>query len=131
MTMGIIFFQNSLLQWFFQITCSMERLFFGKNVILSMPADPLHQLLIHGFGAGVIILGATLIYSYSDPKRFLPFIFFDGLGRLIYGMTMIYFVLTYGLVRMVLVFGLVELGFASAYLYTSWYLTRHEYSSSA
>lgn len=122
--MGAIFFQNSLLKWFFQATGSMEMMFFGNNVNLAFPADPLHQLLIHGFGAGVMILGVTLLYSSRDPKRFLPFIFFDGLGRLIYGATMVYSVCTYGLVRMVLVFGFIELSFAATYLYASWYLTR-------
>jgi hypothetical protein len=131
MTMGAIFFQNSLLKWFFQATVVMEKSFFGSNVNLVFPSDPLHQLLIHGFGAGALILGATLLYSFRNPKRFLPFIFFDGLGRLFYGSTMIYFVETYGLVRMILVFGLIELSFAATYLYASWYLTKSQGTVSA
>lgn len=129
MTMGAIFFQNSLLKWFFEVTSRMEHTFFGNDAVLTFPTDPMHQLLIHGFGAGVIILGATLVYSYKQPERFLPFIFFDSLGRLLYGATMVYFVFTYDLARMVLVFGLIELSFAISYLYASWYLNQRQHGA--
>jgi hypothetical protein len=123
-TMGAIFFSNSLLLRFFQATGTMERMIFGKQAELVFPSNPLHQLLIHGFGAGVMILGATLIFCYRDPKRFLPFILFDALGRLLYGSTMIYSVFKEGLIRMILVFGSIELAFAVAYLCATWYLTK-------
>lgn len=122
--MGTIFFSNTLLRCFFDTTASLEKLFFGANATLTFPSDPMHQLLIHGFGAGVMILGATLIYSFRNPHRFQPFILIDALGRLLYGITMVYSVLHFGLVRMILVFGLIELGFAVTYLLTSWYLIK-------
>jgi hypothetical protein len=121
-TMGTIFFNNALLQWFFERTVSMEKIFFGQNVTLFAPVDPMHQLFIHGFGAGVLILGATLLYSSREPKRFVAFIFFDAIGRLIYGSTMVVFVYQYGLARMILIFAAIELTFAVAYLYGSWFL---------
>jgi len=93
-------------------------------MILAFPNDPVHQLLIHGFGAGALILGATLLYSAREPRRFVPFIFLDGLGRLLYGSTMICYVLKYSLLWTILIFGIVELCFALVYLGSSWYLTR-------
>ena len=124
LTMGAVFFNNALLRSFFDTTVSLEKLFFGSVATLTFPSDPMHQLLIHGFGAGVMILGATLTYSARDPHRFLPFILLDGLGRLLYGITMVYSVLHFGLVRMISVFGLIELSFAVTYLLTSWYLIK-------
>ena len=124
LTMGAIFFHNSLLSCFFSTTEAMERALWGKQAILIFPADPMHQLLIHGFGAGVMILGATLICSVRDPRRFLPFILLDGLGRLLYGATMIYYVLEYSLLKTIFAFGLIELAFAVSYLWASWYLNR-------
>ena len=123
-SMGAIFFQTSRLEWFFHATSILEKNFFGREVNLILPTDPMHLLLIHGFGAGVIILGATLLYSSVHPRRFLPFILFDALGRMMYGATMVYSVFQYDLARMVFVFGVVELIFAILYLYSSWYLTR-------
>gem|GEM_PF-5910143 len=124
MTMGVIFFDNSLLRWFFSASEWLEKIIFNREAHLVFPIDPMHQLLIHGFGAGVIILGATLVYSYRDPGRFLPFILLDALGRILYGATMVYYVIEYSLLNTILLFGLIELSFAASYLWASWYLKR-------
>jgi hypothetical protein len=122
--MGAIFFTNSLLRDFFSAATRFEKAFFGRVAVLSFPNDPVHQLLIHGFGAGALILGGTLLYSARDPRRFLPFIFLDAIGRLFYGATMIYYVLEYSLLWTILIFGIVELCFSLTYLGSSWYLNR-------
>jgi hypothetical protein len=122
LSMGCIFLSNRLLQWFFSSAEGLEKRIFGREVLLTFPADPLHQLLIHGFGAGVVILGATLIYSARDPRRLLSFIFFDGAGRLLFALLMFYYVLTFSLPRTILIFAAVEFTFAVIYIWGSVFL---------
>jgi len=122
--MGTIFFTNSFLREFFSAATKIEKALFGRESVIAFPSDPVHQLLIHGFGAGVLILGATLFYAARNPRRFLPFIFLDAIGRLLYGVTMIYYVLEYSLLWTILLFGIIELCFAFTYLSSSWYLNR-------
>jgi hypothetical protein len=123
LSMGCIFLSNALLKWFFLSANAFEKNIFGKEVQLTIPADPLHQLFIHGFGAGVVILGATLFCSAKNPGRFRPFIFFDGAGRLLFSLLMFYYVLTFSLAKTILLFGMVEFLFALIYIWGSWQVT--------
>ena len=120
--MGLIFSNNRLLAGFFQTALWLENLIFSRTGILPFPQNPAHQLLIHGFGAGAMILGVTLLYSAREPVRFLPFIFVDALGRLLYGATMVFYVSRYSLPYVILIFAMIELSFAILYLILSWKL---------
>ena len=121
--MGLFFFNEELLRLFFRFALSVEETVFRHPAMLPFPQNPTHLLLIHGFGAAALILGATLIYSSRYPVRFLPFIFLDGLGRLLYGSLMVVSVLRYSLMWLILAFGIIELLFALSYLFLSWKLS--------
>lgn len=122
--MGLIFLNNGLLQGFFSKAEAIERSLFQSSIVATLPTDPLHQLLIHGFGAGVVILGATLLYAVKNPYPLRVFIGIDGLGRLLFSCMLFYYVVTYSLMRTILLFGVVEFFFALAYLWGSWALQR-------
>lgn len=119
---GIVFFNNQLLAGFFRVALWLENLFFSRTGILAFPQNPVHQLLIHGFGAAAIIIGASLLVSASEPRRYLPIIFIDSLGRLLYGAMMVIYVLRYSLPYVILMFGAIELSFAILYLILCWKL---------
>jgi len=120
--MGLIFFSNRLLEGFFHFALRAEAALFSRTGNLVMPQDPAHLLLIHGFGAAAMILGVTLVWSARDPGRFLPFILIDGVGRFFFGTMMLVYVFRYQLVRMIAVFGVVELAFALLYVSISYIL---------
>jgi hypothetical protein len=120
--MGLVFLTDRLLAGFLLAATRMEKAFFSREVVLLFPQDPVHLLLIHGFGAAALILGATLIYCSKDPRPYLAFIFLDGLGRLLFGSVMIDYVFEYSLPYTILVFGGIELLFAFCYLLISWKL---------
>jgi hypothetical protein len=84
---------------------------------LEFPSDPLHQLLIHGFGAGVVILGATLFYASKKPHVYRMFILLDGLGRVLFSMILFYYVQKYSLMRTILFFGIMEFLLGVAYIW--------------
>lgn len=121
--MGIFFFNNLLLGAFLRVSTVLEWSLFHNVARIPMIQDPVYLMLIHGFGAGALILGATLIISARDPHRYQPFIFVDGLGRLLYGSVMVTYVFRYALMKVILVLGLIELLFAVSYLYLSWKLS--------
>ena len=114
--MGSCFVSDSLLQRFLDFAKAAEHTLFSRNATVMFPTDPVHLLLIHGFGAAALILGATLIYSARNPLQYLMFIFFDGLGRLMFGVMMVVYVFRYSLMATILVFALIELTFAAVYL---------------
>src|ERR1043166_8041108 len=107
--MGTIFFSNRTLAAFLRGALQAETRIFQRSAVLVMPQDPVHLLLIHGFGAAAMILGATLIYSARDPLRWIAFILFDAVGRIIYASTMIFYVSRFALPLVILVFGLFEM----------------------
>jgi hypothetical protein len=119
-TMGSIFLSSHLLQKFFGWAESLEKYLFGVEVALMFPVDPVHRLFIHGFGAGVVILGATLIYASRDLRPMLPFVLLDGLGRFLFAGIMFYYVLTFSLMRTIFLFGMVEFAFAVIYIWGAW-----------
>ncbi len=120
--LGFVFFNNQLLAAFFRFALWLENLFFSRTAILTLPQNPVHQLLIHGFGAAAIIIGASLLVSASEPRRYLPFIFIDSLGRLLYGAMMVIYVFRYSLPYAILIFAVIELSFAFLYLILCWKL---------
>ena len=79
--MGFVFFSNELMEQFFHIALRLETMLFSQSGVLVMPQDELHLLLIHGFGAAAMILGATLIYSVRDAVRIRIFYSFDKRDR--------------------------------------------------
>lgn len=121
--MGGIFFNNFLLSGFFRFASGLEGSMFGNAAVLLFPGDPVHQLLIHGFGAAAMILGAALLYSSRDPIRMLPFIFIDGVGRLLFGALMLTYFFRFDLMHIILLFAALELAFAVAYIFFSWKLS--------
>jgi hypothetical protein len=121
--MGAIFFNNFLLSGFFRFASSAEDTMFGNAAVLLFPGDPVHQLLIHGFGAAAMILGAALIYSSRDPIRMLPFIFIDGIGRLLFGALMLTYFFRFDLMHVILFFAALELVLAVSYIFFSWKLS--------
>ena len=118
--LGLVFFNNQLLAGFFRFALWLENLFFSRTGILPFPQNPIHQLLIHGFGAAAIIIGAALLVSAHEPQRYLPFIFIDSLGRLLYGVLMVLYVFRYSLPYVILIFAAIELSFAILYLILCW-----------
>jgi hypothetical protein len=120
--MGCVFFSTRLLELFFQAAIHAEQTLFHQVALLPFPDHPVHLLLIHGFGAAAIILGVTLIVSANDPVRYLPFIFFDALGRLLFGSLMLIYVFRFALPKVILLFGSFELLLALIYLGISWKL---------
>jgi hypothetical protein len=125
-SMGTIFLSNPLLRHFFAWAESLEKALFGTDVTLDFPVDPVHRLFIHGFGAGVVILGATLLYAAKHPRPLVPFILLDGLGRLLFAGVMFYYVLTFSLMRTIFLFGVVEFAFALIYIWGSWLFKVHQ-----
>ena len=107
--MGLIFFSNRFVGEFLQMAIRLEASLFGRAAVMFIPQDPVHLLLIHGFGAAAMILGATLIVSFRDPVRYLMFILLDGLGRLLFGSMMMMYVFQFDLVRVILLFAILEL----------------------
>lgn len=118
--MAIFFVNVRTLELFFRMALWLENTIFHEAVSLAMPENPVHLLLIHGFGAAALILGATLICSARDPHRYLPFILIDAIGRLLYGSLMLIYVVRFSLMHIILVFGVIELLFGLSYLYLSW-----------
>jgi hypothetical protein len=120
--MGLVFLTDRLLAGFLVAATRAEMALFSRKTILLFPEDPLHLLLIHGFGAAALILGATLIFASRYPEPFLPFIFLDGLGRFLFGSIMVFYVMEYSLPQVILLFAAVELLLAITYLIISWKL---------
>ena len=114
--MGLVFLTDRLLAGFLVAATRMEKALFSRDIVLLYPQDPVHLLLIHGFGAAALILGATLIYCSKNPRPYLGFIFLDGLGRLLFGSVMLDYVIEYSLPHTVLVFAGIELLFAFCFL---------------
>lgn len=121
--MGLVFFSDQLLQRFLALASRLEMTLFARLASIPFPEDPTHRMLIHGFGAAAMILGATLIYSSRAPSRWAAFILIDGVGRLLFGGLMVSFVLAYSLMmRVILAFAALELFFAFSYLGIAWKL---------
>jgi hypothetical protein len=114
--MGLVFLTDRLLAGFLVAATRMEKTLFSRDIVLLYPQDPVHLLLIHGFGAAALILGATLIYCSKNPMPYLGFIFLDGLGRLLFGSVMLDYVIEYSLPNTILIFAGIELLFAFCYL---------------
>ncbi len=107
--MGLIFFNDRMIGIFLQTAVQLEASLFGRTAVMFVPQDPVHIMLIHGFGAAAMILGATLIVSFRDPVRYLMFVLIDGFGRLLFGSMMALYVFQFDLVRVILLFAILEL----------------------
>lgn len=114
--MGLIFFSNRFVGAFLQTAVRLESSLFGRTAVMFVPQDPVHLLLIHGFGAAAMILGATLILSFRDPVRYLMFILLDGFGRVLFGSMMMLYVVQYNLVRVIVLFAVLELFLGLLYI---------------
>jgi len=124
LAMGTIFFSTRMIAAFFHAALNAELMFFHHPAVLSVPQDPVQLLLIHGFGAAAMILGATLIYCARDPSRWIAFILFDGVGRVIYAIVMITYVSFFSLPHVILVFGFFELSVGVFYVASCFLIPR-------
>src|SRR5205085_10704186 len=113
-----------LMAAFFHFASTLELQIFSVTATLPFPENPIHQMLIHGFGVAALILGVTLLYSIQDPQRFVAFILIDGAGRFVYSTLMFTYFFLYALPHIIVAFAIMELIFALCYSYFGWRMKR-------
>lgn len=87
----------------------------GRPVLI--PKDPLNALFINTAGIDLVLIGAIVIVVSKNPLRNRTIILFNGIGRLLFALIIAYYVFTADLIRIVIVFGLIDVLISIGFLY--------------
>ncbi len=72
------------------------------------PVNPAHALLINTAGIDLVLIGSLVLYASGDPGRRKGIVLLNAVGRLIFAVIALYYVLKAGLMRLVLVPAMVD-----------------------
>jgi len=87
------------------------------GTVLSLPSNVNNLIMINTLGIFVVFLGIFLIISSMDIQNRAWFPFWEGLLRIIFFLTSLYFVIAKNAAQIVFVFGFVGLVIAIIYMY--------------
>jgi len=87
------------------------------GVVLSMPENINHVILINILGLIVVLLGIFLIIASLDIRNRAWFVFWEGLIRIFVFLFLLYYVIFSSAAQILLLFGVIDLVIAIIYMY--------------
>jgi ABC-type Fe3+-siderophore transport system permease subunit len=84
---------------------------------LSIPTNPLNALFINTAGIGLVLTGAIVLVVSKNPLKNRTIIFLNGIGKLLFAFIIAYYVYTADLIRIIIVFGLIDVIISIGFLY--------------
>lgn len=83
----------------------------------SIPTNPLHALLINTAGIGLVLIGAIVLVVSKNPLKNRKIILLNAIGRLLFAFIIAYYVLVADLIRIIVVFGAIDVIISIGFLY--------------
>lgn len=84
---------------------------------VSIPTNPLNALLINTAGIDLVLIGAIVLVVSRKPLKNRAIILLNGIGRLLFALVITYYVFAADLIRIVVVFGLIDVFISIGFLY--------------
>ena len=82
-----------------------------------LPEDGLSQLLINTAGIDLVLIGSFIIVSSADPVKFRMIPLLNAIGRTLFASVVVYYVVVYGILRFVLIIGVIDVMISIGYIY--------------
>lgn len=79
------------------------------GMAFSLPSNPVHSLLINTAGIDLVLIGVVVLICSSNPMKHRKIILANAIGRTIFFGVVLYYVIVHDLLRIVLVFGVIDL----------------------
>ena len=87
------------------------------GVVLSMPENINHVILINILGLSIVFLGIFLIIASLDIRNRAWFVFWEGLIRIFIFLFLFYYVFFSNAAQILFLFGVIDLAIAIIYMY--------------
>jgi ABC-type Fe3+-siderophore transport system permease subunit len=84
---------------------------------VSIPSNPLNALLINTAGIDLVLIGAIVLVVSKNPMRNRTIILLNGIGRLLFALIIAYYVFASDLIRIIVLFGLMDVIISIGFLY--------------
>jgi len=84
---------------------------------VSIPTNPLNALLINTAGIDLVLIGAIVLVVSRKPLKNRAIILLNGIGRLLFALIIAYYVFAADLIRIIVVFGLIDVIISIGFLY--------------
>ncbi len=84
---------------------------------VSIPTNPLNALLINTAGIDLVLIGAIVLVVSKNPLRNRTIILLNGIGRLLFAFIIAYYVFAADLIRIIIIFGLIDVLISIGFLY--------------
>lgn len=84
---------------------------------VSIPTNPLNALLINTAGIDLVLIGAIVLVASRKPLRNRKIILLNGIGRLVFALIIAYYIFVADLIRIIVIFGLIDVIISIGFLY--------------
>ncbi len=84
---------------------------------VSIPTNPLNALLINTAGIDLVLIGAVILVVSKNPLKNRTIILLNGIGRLLFAIIIAYYVFAEDLIRIIIIFGLIDVIISIGFLY--------------
>ena len=82
-----------------------------------LPEDGLSQLLINTAGIDLVLIGSIVLVSSIDPIKFRLIPLLNAIGRTLFAVIIVYYILVYDIIRFVLVIGIIDVLISIGFVY--------------
>lgn len=93
---------------------------------VTLPANPMHSVLINTAGIDLVLIGAIVLAVSNKPFNNRSIILFNGLGRLLFATVITYYVIAENVIRIIIIFGLIDVIISFGFLYYLYKGKSHE-----
>lgn len=82
-----------------------------------LPEDGLSQLLINTAGIDLVLIGSIVLVSSLDPIKFRLIPLLNAIGRTLFAVIMVYYIIIYDIVRFVFIIGIIDVLISLGFIY--------------
>lgn len=82
----------------------------------TIPDNPLHALFINTAGIDLVLIGIIILIVSKNPLKNTKIILFNALGRILFALIIAYYILVADVIRIILVFGLIDVFISIGFL---------------
>ena len=81
----------------------------------NLPRDGVSQLLINTAGIDLVLIGSIVLVSAIDPLKYSLLPLLNAVGRTLFAIIIVYYVIAYDIMRFVLTIGVIDVSISSPY----------------
>lgn len=119
MTVAFLFIFPFTYEYYIEFFNIVNESFYLGGSLITIPTDTFHSLFINTAGIDLVLIGSFVLLASIDPlsKISKSIIIFNGAGRFLFSIIIVYYTITKGMIGIFVVIGMIDIIITSGFIF--------------